>query len=46
MKDQPFPGALSAPFEPLARRVQAEATVVDDRILKIDHLSNVCPPAG
>ncbi|HEU4322195.1 MAG TPA: xanthine phosphoribosyltransferase [Roseiflexaceae bacterium] len=38
--DQPFPDAISAPFEPLARRVQAEATVVDDRILKIDHFLN------
>ncbi|GAB4207542.1 MAG: xanthine phosphoribosyltransferase [Roseiflexaceae bacterium] len=32
--------AINAPFEPLARRVQAEATVVDDRILKIDHFLN------
>jgi xanthine phosphoribosyltransferase len=32
--------ALSAPFLPLAERVRAEATVVDDRILKIDHFLN------
>jgi len=31
---------LDAPFEPLARRILAEATVVDDRILKIDHFLN------
>ncbi|NTU81091.1 MAG: xanthine phosphoribosyltransferase [Chloroflexales bacterium] len=32
--------ALSAPYLPLARRIIAEATVVDDRILKIDHFLN------
>lgn len=32
--------ALDAPFEPLVRRILAEATVVDDRILKIDHFLN------
>lgn len=32
--------ALSAPYMPLVRRVQAEATVIDDRILKIDHFLN------
>jgi xanthine phosphoribosyltransferase len=32
--------ALVAPFLPLARRVRAEATVIDDRILKIDHFLN------
>ncbi len=32
--------ALAAPFLPLARRIIAEATVVDDRILKIDHFLN------
>jgi len=32
--------ALNAPFEPLARRIAAEATVIDDRILRIDHFLN------
>jgi xanthine phosphoribosyltransferase len=32
--------ALAAPFLPLAQRIIAEATVVDDRILKIDHFLN------
>ncbi len=32
--------SLTAPFLPLAQRVSAEATVVDDRILKIDHFLN------
>lgn len=32
--------ALTAPYLPLARRIAAEATVVDDRILKIDHFLN------
>lgn len=36
----PTTDALDAPFEPLARRILAEATVVDDRILKIDHFLN------
>ncbi|MDW8391095.1 MAG: xanthine phosphoribosyltransferase [Oscillochloridaceae bacterium] len=31
---------FNAPFEPLARRVVAEATVLDDRILCIDHFLN------
>ncbi len=31
---------LSAPFLPLVRRISAEATVIDDRILKIDHFLN------
>lgn len=34
------PVALDAPFEPLVQRIVAEATVVDDRILKIDHFLN------
>lgn len=32
--------ALSAPYLPLVNRIVAEATVVDDRILKIDHFLN------
>lgn len=32
--------ALTTVFRPLAERVIAEATVVDDRILKIDHFLN------
>lgn len=32
--------AIDAPFEPLVQRLLAEATVVDDRILKIDHFLN------
>jgi xanthine phosphoribosyltransferase len=32
--------AIDAPFEPLVRRIMAEATVVDSRILKIDHFLN------
>jgi xanthine phosphoribosyltransferase len=32
--------ALNAPFEPLIQRIAEEATVVDDRILKIDHFLN------
>jgi xanthine phosphoribosyltransferase len=32
--------AHTAPFLPLARRISAEAHVVDDRILKIDHFLN------
>ena len=31
---------LSAPFAPLVERIVAEASVVDDRILKIDHFLN------
>lgn len=34
------PVALDAPFEPLVQRIVAEATVVEDRILKIDHFLN------
>ena len=34
------PVALDAPFEPLVQRIVAEATVVEDRILKIDHFVN------
>ena len=32
--------AVDAPFEPLVRRIMEEATVVDSRILKIDHFLN------
>jgi xanthine phosphoribosyltransferase len=32
--------AIDAPFDPLVRRIVAEATVVGDRILKIDHFLN------
>ena len=32
--------AIDAPFEPLVRRIIAEATVIDSRILKIDHFLN------
>jgi xanthine phosphoribosyltransferase len=32
--------AIDAPFEPLVERIIEEATVVDDRILKIDHFLN------
>src|SRR5262245_760117 len=32
--------AIDAPFEPLVRRIIAEATVIEDRILKIDHFLN------
>ena len=35
-----IPPAIDAPFEPLVRRIVAEATVVEDRILKIDHFLN------
>ncbi|NTW97154.1 MAG: xanthine phosphoribosyltransferase [Oscillochloris sp.] len=31
---------IDAPFAPLVERIVAEATVVDDRILKIDHFLN------
>ncbi len=31
---------VHAPFAPLAERIRAEATVEDDRILKIDHFLN------
>jgi xanthine phosphoribosyltransferase len=32
--------AIDAPFEPLVRRIVTEATVIDSRILKIDHFLN------
>lgn len=32
--------AIDAPFEPLVRRIVEEATVENDRILKIDHFLN------
>lgn len=32
--------ALVAPYRPLVERISAEANVVDDRILKIDHFLN------
>ncbi|HNP85169.1 MAG TPA: xanthine phosphoribosyltransferase [Kouleothrix sp.] len=32
--------SLDAPFAPLVQRIVAEATVVNDRILKIDHFLN------
>src|SRR5215213_11234274 len=32
--------AIDAPFEPLVRRIIDEATVIDSRILKIDHFLN------
>ncbi|MFL5801665.1 MAG: xanthine phosphoribosyltransferase [Roseiflexaceae bacterium] len=32
--------AIDAPFPPLVRRIVAEATVIEDRILKIDHFLN------
>ncbi|HEU5099796.1 MAG TPA: xanthine phosphoribosyltransferase [Roseiflexaceae bacterium] len=32
--------AIDTPFEPLVRRIIAEATVIDSRILKIDHFLN------
>ncbi|MCU0490046.1 MAG: xanthine phosphoribosyltransferase [Chloroflexaceae bacterium] len=32
--------SLNTPFAPLVRRIVAEATVVNDRILKIDHFLN------
>jgi xanthine phosphoribosyltransferase len=32
--------AIVAPFAPLVARILAEATVIDDRILKIDHFLN------
>lgn len=38
--DDQLAEALVAPFLPLARRISAEATVIDDRILKIDHFLN------
>lgn len=35
-----YPATLAAPFEPLVRRIVEEATVENDRILKIDHFLN------
>lgn len=32
--------SIDAPFEPLVARIVAEATVIDDRLLKIDHFLN------
>jgi xanthine phosphoribosyltransferase len=34
------PVAIDAPFPPLVQRIVAEATVIEDRILKIDHFLN------
>jgi xanthine phosphoribosyltransferase len=34
------PALANVPFEPLVRRIVEEATVEDDRILKIDHVLN------
>ena len=31
---------LSAPYAPLVRRIEAEATVIGDQVLKIDHFLN------
>src|SRR4051794_28442461 len=39
MNQQPAT-AIDAPFEPLVRRIIDEATVIDSRILKIDHFLN------
>jgi len=38
--NQPPVVAIDAPFEPLVRRIIDEATVIDSRILKIDHFLN------
>jgi xanthine phosphoribosyltransferase len=38
--DTDLRAALAAPYLPLVERIQAEATVIDDRILKIDHFLN------
>jgi xanthine phosphoribosyltransferase len=35
-----YPALAAAPFEPLVRRIVEEATVENDRILKIDHFLN------
>jgi xanthine phosphoribosyltransferase len=35
-----YPALTTAPFEPLVRRIVEEATVENDRILKIDHFLN------
>lgn len=34
------PVAIDAPFAPLVRRIELEATIVDNRILRIDHFLN------
>src|SRR6476619_6436012 len=39
MNEQPAV-AIDAPFEPRVRRIIDEATVIDSRILKIDHFLN------
>lgn len=31
---------LNAPYDPLVRRIEAEATIIGDQILKIDHFLN------
>ena len=36
----PSTPAIDAPFPPLVQRIVAEATVIEDRILKIDHFLN------
>jgi xanthine phosphoribosyltransferase len=36
----PASAALVAPYRPLVERIRAEATVIEDRILKIDHFLN------
>lgn len=38
--DAAIRAALVAPYPPLLERIRAEATVIDDRILKIDHFLN------
>lgn len=40
MTSSDYDAALTTPFLPLVRRISAEATVVDNRILKIDHFLN------
>ena len=34
------PSELNAAFAPLVRRIEAEATIIGDQILKIDHFLN------
>jgi xanthine phosphoribosyltransferase len=36
----PLPTTFCEPFPPLVQRINAEAVVINDRILKIDHLLN------
>jgi xanthine phosphoribosyltransferase len=38
--DETLQAALVAPYGPLVARIAAEATVLDDRILRIDHFLN------